>query len=213
MNCGIVENDAEFARKLKAELEALHGISRVGVWRSGEEFWRDPQKENLDLCLVDLGLPGISGIELIGLLRAENMSVPCVVISALSDEDTIVQAIETGASGYIWKGDLRNLGEVVQIIKDGGAIISPSIAVRLMHALRKRSPALALSEILSAREIQVFQSIAEGMTPRQVANLLGTTEGTVRNQIKSIYKKIEVNNRVDLMKAAVKYGLLRNEGK
>ncbi len=212
MNCAIIENDAVFSEKLKAELRSLPDIAEVSVWHSGEEFWRDPQKQKMDLCFVDLGLPGISGVELIGLLRAEGFSVPCIVISALSDEETIVNAIEAGASGYIWKGDLRSLGEVVQTIQEGGAIISPSIAVRLIQALRKRSPAQALSDLLSAREIQVFQSIAEGMTPRQVAALLGTTEGTVRNQIKSIYKKTQVNNRVDLMKAAVKYGLLRGSG-
>lgn len=212
MKCAIIENDAEFSEKLQTELKNIPGISHAGVWRSGEEFFRDPQKRHMDLCLVDLGLPGISGVELIGLLRAEDNEVPCIVVSALADEDMIVKAIEAGASGYIWKGDLRSLGEVIQTVREGGAVISPSIAVRLMHALRRRSPVRELTEILSAREIQVFQSIAEGMTPRQVASVLGTSEGTVRNQIKSIYKKIQVNNRVDLMKAAARYGLLRGDG-
>ncbi|MBL8021181.1 MAG: response regulator transcription factor [Leptospirales bacterium] len=210
MNCGIVENDCEFAATLKARLLALPDISQVHVWNLAETFWRASWKD-LDLCFVDLGLPGISGTELIGRLRAASAAFPCIVVSALNDDNSIVGAIEAGAAGYIWKGDLQNLAEVIQIVNDGGAIISPSIAVRLLHSLRKRSPSVPLPEILSNREIQIFQSIAEGRTPRQVSALFGTTEGTVRNQIKSIYKKLEVKNRVELMKSAARYDLLGEE--
>lgn len=207
MICGIVENDPDFAAALKAELDSIAQVSQVRLWSSGEEFWRGAWRK-LDLCLIDPGLPGISGIELIELIRAENGEFPCIVISALNDEMTIVRAIESGAEGYIWKGELRNLAEVIKIVLEGGAVISPSIAVRLMHSLRKRSPRVDLMQSLSTRELQVFKAIAEGRTAAQTAALFGTTEGTVRNQIKSIYKKLTVRNRVELMKAAARYGLL-----
>lgn len=210
MICGIVENDLTFAQTLKRKLQALPGIGKVHIWNSGETFWRAKWKQ-LDLCFVDLGLPGISGTELISRVRAESATFGCIVISALNDDDSIVGAIEAGAEGYIWKGDLQNLGDVVQIVKDGGAIISPSIAVRLLRSLRSKSPVIPLPHILSDREIQVFQSIAEGRTPRQVSALFGTSEGTVRNQIKSIYRKLEVRSRVELMKRAVRYDLLSDE--
>jgi len=210
MICGVIENDRRFAQALKNQLEALPETRRVQVWNTAETFWRSSWK-TLDLCFVDLGLPGINGVELIERLRAKAAAFPCIVISALNDENTIVSAIEAGADGYIWKGELQSLAEVVQIVGEGGAIISPSIAVRLLHSLRSRSPAVSLPQILSDREIQVFQSIAEGRTPRQVSLLFGTTEGTVRNQIKSIYRKLEVRNRVELMKTAARYDLLREE--
>ncbi len=207
MICGVVENDPKFAAALKAELELVSAVRQVRLWNSGEAFWRGGWRK-LDLCLIDPGLPGIGGIELIELIRAEGGEFPCIVISALNDETTIVRAIESGAEGYIWKGELRNLAEVIEIVMGGGAVISPSIAVRLMHSLRKRSPRVDLLQSLSTREMQVFQAIAEGRTPAQTAALFGTTEGTVRNQIKSIYKKLAVRNRVELMKAAARYGLL-----
>lgn len=209
MICGIIENDREFAPMLKARLQSLPEIRQVHVWNLAESFWRAKWKQ-LDLCFVDLGLPGISGIELIGRIRAEGAEFPCIVISALNDDNSIVCAIEAGADGYIWKGELQNLTDVVQIVRDGGAIISPSIAVRLLRSLRKRSPSVPLAQVLSDREIQVFQCIAEGRTPRQVSALFGTTEGTVRNQIKSIYRKLEVKNRVELMKTAASYDLLES---
>lgn len=208
MICGVVENDRNFARTLKEELEALPEIHEVHVWHQAEVFWRSKWRA-LDLCFVDLGLPGISGTELIALIRGEGAEFPCVVISALNDDESIVSAIEAGADGYIWKGDLQNLADVVQIVKDGGAVISPSIAVRLLRSLRKRTPPVPLSQILSDRELQVFQSIAEGRTARQVAGLLGTTEGTVQNQVKSIYRKLEVKSRVELMRTAARYDWIR----
>jgi len=206
MNCGIIENDRQFADLLKTHLQSLPEIRHINVWNMAESFWRAKWKQ-LDLCFIDLGLPGISGTELIARIRAEGIAFPCIVISALNDDNSIVGAIEAGADGYIWKGDLQNLADVVQIVRDGGAIISPSIAVRLLRSLRKRSPSVPLAQILTDREIQVFQCIAEGRTPRQVSALFGTTEGTVRNQIKSIYKKLEVKNRVELMKTAASYDL------
>lgn len=207
MICGVIENDRDFAEHMTAEVLRMPDTT-VLHWESGESFWRDPERRRLDMCFVDLGLPGISGIDVIGLLQEESPSLPCVVISALHDDEAIVSAVESGACGYIWKGELKNIPETIEIISSGGALISPSIAVRLLQSVRKRKPAPKLPDLLSPRETQVFQSITEGMTPRQVALTLHTSEGTVRNQIKSIYRKLRISNRVEMMQTARRYGLI-----
>ncbi len=209
MICGIVENDPQYAADLRRELLSSGAVKKVQIWPTGEQFWRS-NRSQLRLCFVDIGLPGISGIDLIALLRAHDEALPCIVISALHDDETIIRAIEAGAEGYIWKGDLRNVAEALRIVDQGGAIITPAIAVRLLHNIRARSRGARLQKHLTDREMQVFVGIAEGRNPAQVGALLGTSEGTVRNQIKSIYRKLAVRNRVELMRAAARFGLLRD---
>lgn len=101
-NCkiGIVENEEVFRNRLKEELLEYENIS---IWKNAEDCYRDNNLQNLDILLVDIGLPDMSGIDLIKLVKEKFSALKILVISGISSDDTIFQALQFGANGYIWK--------------------------------------------------------------------------------------------------------------
>ncbi len=132
------------------------------------------------------------------------------MISSLQTDDAIFSALRNGASGYIWKSELDSLHDTIQTLLEGGSVISPSIAAKVLLSFRKPQtnldPGVGV-EVLTPRERQILELIVEGDSPHQIASLFGTTVGTVRQQIKTIYKKLQVNTRVQMVKKARQFGI------
>ncbi|WCL49099.1 response regulator transcription factor [Leptospira sp. GIMC2001] len=217
MNIGIVENEILFAEYLIEEIIKCNDSHKIKTWKSAESFWRDPTKEEIDILLVDIGLPGMDGIELLKLYH-EKEGRKSIVISSMQGDDTIFGAIRLGTSGYILKSELSSLCETLDTVANGGATISPSIAARVLHQFRnpiqnestENSEKLiepVSVETLSKREKQILEEIINGLSAIKIAELFGTTDGTVRQQIKNIYKKLQVNSRVELMRKARDLGM------
>ncbi|TGM40415.1 DNA-binding response regulator [Leptospira levettii] len=216
INIGIIEDNPDYLESLVAVLKTRDTLS-ITTWNSAETFDSNPPKEELHLLILDIGLPGASGIDVLKKYHTVDVR-KSLVISSLQTDDVIFAAIKLGASGYIWKSELESLWETIQTILDGGSVISPSIATKVLLAFRKpeTSPTLGSNpkkekelglEVLSPRERQILELIIEGDTPQQIAQLFGTTIGTVRQQIKTIYKKLQVNTRVQMLKKARVFGI------
>jgi DNA-binding NarL/FixJ family response regulator len=202
-NCkiGIVENEEVFRNRLKEELLEYENIS---IWKNAEDCYRDNNLQNLDILLVDIGLPDMSGIDLIKLVKEKFSALKILVISGISSDDTIFQALQFGANGYIWKNELKELKSSIEDILNDGSVMSPSIGIRVLHFFRSRL--CPSEEILSLREKQVLELIISGMKNNKIAFQLGISEGTIRKHINNIYKKLHVTNRVELMKKASEMG-------
>jgi len=201
---GIVENEPDYSEFVSRELHALECISEIRMWRSAEECYRDAKRTAVELFFIDIGLPGMSGSELIELLAREQAEAMIIVLTAFQSDDLILKCLKAGAVGYLLKSDTLRFGEIVRSVISGGAVMTPAIAARVLSAMRPRKTE---AHRLSPREVQVLELIVDGYTPREIGNLFATAEGTVRNQIKSIYRKLQVSSRVDLMRKARDYGL------
>lgn len=200
---GIVENEETFRSLLKEELSEFESLY---IWKSAEECSRGDMLESLDILLVDIGLPDMNGIDLIRLVKDRFPEKKILVISGFFSDDMIFQALLAGANGYVWKNELKGLKNIVVDILNGGSFMSPSIGMRILHFFRSRlNPE---EESLSFREKQVLELIIAGMKNSKIANHLDISEGTVRKHINNIYKKLQVSNRVELMKRASRMGYL-----
>ncbi|TGK49850.1 response regulator transcription factor [Leptospira bouyouniensis] len=211
---GIFEDNLDYLNSLLEVLKKEESIT-ISTWNSAEAFYSNPPKGELNLLVLDIGLPGESGIDVLKKYHTIETR-KSLVISSLQTDDVIFSAIKNGASGYIWKSELDSLLETIQTILEGGSVISPSIATKVLLAFRKpelnqkQSPHPKKEsglEILSPRERQILELIIEGDSPQQIAQLFGTTLGTVRQQIKTIYKKLQVNTRVQMLKKARLFGI------
>lgn len=211
MKIGIVEDDPKFAKMLMQEISSA-SVGSVVHWLSGEEFLKSGSEDDINILILDIGLPGMTGIELLKKFHA----IPnrkSIVISSLHTDDIIFSALRLGTSGYLWKSELSTIPELIEIISKGGSVISPSIASRVMNEFRRLESNMGKKtsspemENLTNREQEILESIIDGFTPKEIATSFGTSEGTVRQQIKSIYKKLEVNSRVELMKKARDMGI------
>ena len=184
------------------------------------------------LALVDLGLPDGNGSVLIAELRGQDAAMGILVISAWSTEEAILQALRAGATGYLLKerDDLEVMLSIRSVLR-GGAPIDPFIARRVMHEFQQHPPVAlqpgiadvphatassddgvddsgAGDDVLSSREIDILQQVANGLSHRETAERLHISRHTVEAHIRNIYRKLAVNSRLRAISAARARGLM-----
>jgi two-component system, NarL family, nitrate/nitrite response regulator NarL len=211
-NTLIVEDNPVFQKKLRRTLASMGSVRTVHLCETGSEtqaLLKNP-KLLLDLALVDLGLPDMSGIDVIRLVRNRFPKVPIMVISVVTDERSVISAIRAGAKGYILKDDSEELiAQAMSHILAGEYPISPSLA----HTLFKMAGAPhdmphELEFNLSPRELETLQFIAKGHTYAEVGSLMGISVNTVQTHIRSIYSKLDVKTQGQAVTKAREAGLM-----
>jgi DNA-binding NarL/FixJ family response regulator len=183
-------------------------IEQLSSWKSSEEFLNDRNNEKLDILFLDIMLPGLSGIEVAKRFSEINDKTHIIMLTNVNSDEQIFDAIKSGAIGYILKSELFNLRDVIKIVMHGGAVITPSIAVRVFNQFRNQ-PKDAESEKLTKREKEILELLTTGISPKDAAKKLGIAENTLRNHIKNIYKKLKAKNKVEMMLKAADLGLLK----
>jgi two-component system nitrate/nitrite response regulator NarL len=163
-----------------------------------------------DVVLVDLGLPDISGLEIIEAVRRRWPQVPVLVISVLTSADAVVQAVRLGARGYLYKGEsVRALAEAIRGVLDGDYPISPSLARHLFRlASQETLPRPGDDSGLSAREIELLRLLGQGYTYDEAARRMTVSVNTVRTFSRRIYQKLEVHSKSQALDTARQRGLL-----
>ncbi|ODT68255.1 MAG: DNA-binding response regulator [Pelagibacterium sp. SCN 63-23] len=162
----------------------------------------------LDMALVDLGLPDGSGLDVIRSVKAASPDTMCIVSTVLGDDAHIVAALSAGAQGYILKGQpeaviQRQLAQ----LKHDIPVLSPTIARRIMEHFQRTGPVDAQAEALTAREADVLTMVSRGLRNADVAQVLGLAESTIATHIKSIYRKLGISSRAEAALHATRMGL------
>jgi DNA-binding NarL/FixJ family response regulator len=218
---------------LAADFASLIGgdarFELVTTVATGEEAIDLLSKQSVDVLLLDLGLPGVHGFEVLAAMRRLQPKCEALVVTVFGDEQTVIRAIEMGASGYVLKREASlNLIRRIEELLAGGSPITPSIArlllTRVQSAGRTDTPAATSvtdtvvhsvddnedSSALSAREVDVLALISKGMSVQEVGELLSISTNTVKTYIRRIYKKLEVRSRIEAVYEARALGLLDN---
>ena len=172
---------------------------------------------SLTMALVDLSLPDGNGIELIGWLRTREAELPILVISAWSTEEMILDALRAGATGYLLKErDDEEIAMLLRTALKGGAPIDPFIARRILaatdvvHAPAPHDAAMAVeTDALSAREVQILELVAQGLSNLEIAERTNLSRWTVASHVKSIYAKFAVHSRTAAVRVGRGSGVLR----
>mgnify|MGYP000904987193 CR=1 FL=1 len=194
----VVEDNPVFERQVVRALSHLSMNSDVEVCHTGAEAFELLQNEDVrfDLALVDLGLPDVSGIEVIQALRKRLGDVPVMVISVIKSESTVLSAIRAGARGYILKGESETeLARAIEDVLGGNYPISPSLA----RSLFKLAGAPAASNggandfDLSPRELETLSLMAEGRSNSAIAAGLHISESAVAKNVNNIFTKFDLS--------------------
>src|SRR5712692_2780848 len=205
---------------IKAILGRGNEFRVVGEAENGTDAVQLIKRLRPELVLMDIGLPGLNGVETTAEILRYHPDCKIVILSMYDDENSVVSAIRSGARAFILKrASDTDLLDALRMVSRGGAYLSPQVSDRLLTRIQKgdlesRQAPTAL-EALSPREVQVLRMVAQGKTSKEIAVMLDLREQTVRSYRKTMMKKLRVNNVAGLTQLALSTGLTqlpRGEG-
>jgi DNA-binding NarL/FixJ family response regulator len=204
----LVEDHFLMREGLKVTLAGFARVQVVGEAASAEEAIEKLVDLEVDLVLVDLGLPGLDGIELIQRIKRAFPTVAAVALTVQDDQKRVLGALSAGADGYCLKNiDEGRLHEAILSVARGQAWLDPAIAGKVLTTLRGAKPAETPgAPNLSEREMQILSFIVEGLSNEQIAARLHLAVSTVKGHVNSLLRKLEVHDRVQAAVLALKQG-------
>jgi len=215
----IVEDEPEFRRRFTQIIENEPSMRLVGVASNKRDAQSLIEREEFDVLLIDLGLPDGNGTELIRAVSQRRPDTDIMVVTVFGDEQHVVSAIEAGATGYILKDSTpADVISCIRLLRAGGSPVSPVVARSVLRAIRNRMGGGSTStrssntpenNPLSARETEILQLLAKGMSFNEIGEILGISPHTVTAHIKKIYRKLAVHSRGEAVYEATQMGLLR----
>ncbi len=190
---------------IRRGLEAA-GEEVVGEASNGEEAIELCRETNPDVVLMDLSMPVLDGVSATRRITEEMPDVKVVVLTMHDDANRTREAISAGACGYLTKGtSFTQVHDTLKAAAKGETVLSPQLAVSMLEAARA---AAERDEILSERQVEILQKIANGLGTKQVARELGITQKTVHNHLNSIYRRLDTQSLTHAVLSAVRLGII-----
>jgi DNA-binding NarL/FixJ family response regulator len=204
-NVVLIEDQREVRAGLAALINRSPGFRCMASYRTMEEAVEAMSRESPDVVLTDIGLPGMSGVEGIRILRERFPKLPIVALTVYDDNENIFDALCAGATGYLLKSTpparlLEGLKEVVV----GGAPMSPEIARRVVQLFREFRPPARASHSLTRQEAELLKLIVDGHTYKTAATDLGIGVSTVSFHLQNIYAKLQVHSKSEAVAKALR---------
>jgi len=210
ISVSVIEDQREIREGLRMLIDGTPGYKCTGAHRSMEEALAQIGDESPDVILMDIGLPGISGIE--GLPRLHELcpTAKILALTVYDDDDRIFAALCAGASGYLLKktAPVRLLDSVKEAV-DGGGPMSPEIAHRVIRLFRDFRPPQAEVHDLTPHELRLLKLLSEGHNYKTAARELNVTANTVAFHMKHVYEKLHVHSKSQAVAKALRAGIVR----
>jgi DNA-binding NarL/FixJ family response regulator len=201
----IVEDNASLREGMDMMVQMSERYELGGSFANAEEALSGIEKAEPDAVLMDINLPGLSGIECVNTLKSRFPNMLFLMCTAYEDNNKIFQSLQAGASGYILKTEgPTKIMEALDDMIEGGSPMSSSIARKVVDSFTVTDQENTAIETLSDREREVLDHLAKGMIGKEVADALDISWGTVRKHVQNIYKKLQVNTRVEAVNMYLK---------
>jgi len=207
----IADDHAIIRDGLKQIISFVSNMAVAGEASNGDEVLKGIRNLDVDVLLLDMSMPGKSGIALIQQINALKPELPILVLSMYQESQYAVQAMRAGAAGYITKNTASDqLIDAIRKVADGGTFVSPGISDRLLRQLHKPEQELPHTR-LTPREFQIFNMLVAGHSVNDIARILTLSNKTISTHKAAILQKMEAATTANLVYYALKHGLI-NEG-
>jgi DNA-binding NarL/FixJ family response regulator len=199
----MVEDDSRIRESLLGILEGVAGFHCLKTYSSGEDALAGVPLQRPDILLMDINLPGMSGIECVARLKQKLPDLPIVMLTVFEDSDKVFKALEAGACGYLVKRlPPQDLLEALRQVQSGGAPMTGRVARMVVQSFQRMGASKKETENLTPRELEILELLAKGDLCKEIADKLGLSLRTVHTHLKNIYEKLHVRSRTQ---AVLKY--------
>lgn len=212
----VADDHALFRRGLVMELEDTDDLEVIAEAATGEEAVEVAVALAPDVVLMDLRIPGIGGIEATRRLMEQTPTARILMLSVSGEDDDLFEAVRAGATGFVSKeAAVSEIADAARLVAEGHSFVSPEMAGRLLVEFAAMSRRLAEmgsrsgeAPALTDREVQILQTMAEGVGNAHIAELTGLTEHAVRNHVRNILEKLHLFSRAEAVLYAVRTRLV-----
>jgi DNA-binding NarL/FixJ family response regulator len=209
----VVVEDETLTRQGIVELLGLkQDFQVVAQAATGEEALCVIRENNPDVVLMDIRLPGISGLDVLEQLREGGSTIPVILITTFDEDESLLRGLRAGARGYLRKDiSLSELTRSIETVLAGGTVMRPAITdqgLNRLHTLRPQFESTTMPEGLTSRESEVLRLMAAGLSNREISELLGNTEATVKTHVSTILSKLGVRDRTRAVLKGLELGLI-----
>ena len=203
----LLADDHTVVRKgIRDFLQEDSEVTEVTEASDGAEAWRLFIASTPDVAVLDLRMPGLNGIELTERIKAQYPQVRVLILSAYDDDPYVVTALRAGADGYLLKtASATDLVRAVQQVAAGQRVLDPELAAKLIANLGESQT----FEPLSERELAIVRGVARGWSNREIGRALAISDRTVQGHLVSVFKKLQVNSRTELVTFALRHDLIQ----
>ncbi|UCV10861.1 response regulator transcription factor [Dechloromonas denitrificans] len=210
----LVDDHTLFRSGIKSLLQRNEDFVVVDEAGDGLEGIKRARSLKPDVVLLDLHMPGVSGLEAVKVITEENPEVRVLMLTVSEDAQDLMEALRAGASGYLLKNiETDTLVDAIRRAAQGDSIVSPQMTAKLIQGVRnqpKQAPALPERDKFSPRERDILICLAQGDSNKEIARTLDLAESTVKIHVQNIFKKLNMTSRVQVALYAVEHGYGQN---
>ncbi len=201
ISVAIIEDITDIRESIKEFVSLQKDMFCSIAVESVEDFLSTSSNSAVDVLLLDIDLPGISGIKGMEFIKEKFPNIDIIMVTIYEDHEKIFSALKAGAAGYLLKTTpFPKLKEAIIDINSGGAPMEPIIARKVIDFFNRPNKSHEAKSELTAKEIQVVNYLVDGYTYKKIAETLNNSIETIRHHVKNIYKKLHINSRAELMK-------------
>lgn len=208
----LVDDQNLVRQGIRSLLELSDAIEVIAEASDGAEAIEMIPRIKPDVVLLDMRMPGLSGLDVLRQLSADNTLPPTVILTTFDDDQLVLAGIKAGARGYLLKDvSLEQLVDAVKTVAGGGSLVAPVVTQRLLAGLERMQnefSSLDRPDPLTDRETEILRLMASGYSNKEIANSLGVAEGTVKNHVSNILSKLGVRDRTRAVLKAFEIGIV-----
>ena len=208
----LVDDQTLVRQGIRSLLELSPEIQVVAECQDGASALEVIPKTNPDVVLLDMRMPGKSGLDVLNTFAAQGKVPPTIILTTFDDDQLVLAGLKAGARGYLLKDvSLEQLVDAVKTVASGGSLIAPVVTQRLLAGvgrMHNQFTSLGQPDPLTDRETEILRLMAGGYSNKEIANSLGVAEGTVKNHVSNILSKLGVRDRTRAVLKAFELGIV-----
>ena len=208
----LVDDQTLVRQGIRSLLELSDSIRVVAEAGDGMQAVETIPRVKPDVVLLDMRMPGMSGLDVLNALASTNQLPPTIILTTFDDDQLVLAGLKAGARGYLLKDvSLDQLVDAVKTVAAGGSLVAPVVTQRLLSGLERMQnefTSLDRPDPLTDRETEILRLMAGGYSNKEIANSLGVAEGTVKNHVSNILSKLGVRDRTRAVLKAFELGIV-----